>query len=108
MEETEGTSWPVTSLRTVATAAPTAPGRLRKLGWNISAAARKHRYDGIFVSAAGDYVSVYVDLGNADENAAAAEGIRKTVAIWGEAKSVTVRTSEEGTATVTFFYRKNG
>lgn len=44
--------------------------KLKAAGFNISPAARKYRYEGIFVSAQGDHVSVMVDLGRADRNLA--------------------------------------
>jgi len=53
--------------------------KLIAMGWKISPAARKHRYDGVFVSAAGDFVSVMVDLGLRDRNARTAEAIAAQV-----------------------------
>lgn len=53
--------------------------KLKAAGFNISPAARKYKYEGIFVSAQGDYVSILVDLGDRDRNLVAANEIAAAV-----------------------------
>jgi len=60
---------------------PTISRRLRAAGWNVSPAARKHKADGIYVSAMGDFISVLVDLGG--RSAGEAQALAETVRGWG-------------------------
>lgn len=75
--------------------------KLKKEGWNISPAARRHKADGIFVRATGDYVSVLVDLGA--NSHIHADRLAGTVCGWDKASGVTI-TPGDGYATVRFTY----
>ncbi|MGW3571641.1 hypothetical protein ACWDSL_48545 [Streptomyces sp. NPDC000941] len=81
---------------------PIVSRRLRTAGFNISPAAARHKRDGVFVRAAGNYISVLVDIpADASE---VAEEIAAAVRTWGMEPEVTV--SDGGAAWVRFFYRK--
>lgn len=64
--------------------------RLRAAGWTISAPARKHRYPGVFVSTAGDHVSVYVDTDNESRNDRFAADLVAELATWPQVSAVDV------------------
>ena len=57
--------------------------KLRTAGWNISPSGRKHKHEGIFVSAQGDHVSILVDLGYYGKNVHTADLIFSDIIKWG-------------------------
>lgn len=64
--------------------------RLRAAGWTISAPARKHRYPGVFVSTAGDHVSVYVDTDNESRNDRFATDLVAELVTWPQVTALEV------------------
>lgn len=78
--------------------------RLKAAGINVSPAAAKYSREGIFVSARGFWVSVYIDLpAEAEETAQTIAGI---VTSWGLTPAIRKTVHGDGglTATVTFDY----
>lgn len=78
--------------------------RLRAAGWNISPSARKYKADGMFVSAAGDNVTVLLDFGLASKNKRYAGGVEATVRPWAETGDVDITVLEDGAVFVRFTY----
>lgn len=81
--------------------------KLRAAGWNISPSARKHRYDGIFVSAQGDHVCILVDLGVDQRNREGARQMAAQLVGWDCVPDV-VRVSESpetGACFIQFTYQ---
>lgn len=66
---------------------------LRKGDINVSPAARKYRYNGIFVSAQEDHISVLVDLGAPGRNDRAAREIAALLEGWAKVTNVQVQKS---------------
>lgn len=64
--------------------------RLRAAGWTISAPARKHRHPGVFVSTAGDHVSVYVDTDNESRNDRFATDLVAELTTWPQVTALEV------------------
>ncbi|QCX75726.1 hypothetical protein C9F11_10230 [Streptomyces sp. YIM 121038] len=78
--------------------------RLRAAGWRVSPSAARHQRDGIYVRAAGDFVSVLIDL---PDHAAVGERIAGEVRSWGMEPEVSNDSHEGMTWTkVRFTYRK--
>lgn len=67
---------------------PLVSRKLRAAGWNVSPSARRHDFDGIFVSAQGDSVSVWVRLGSPERNASVALSIELELSVWGQVGNV--------------------
>lgn len=81
--------------------------RLRQAGINVSPAAAKFQREGIFVSAQGLFVSVYIDLGNHERVRGSSQDVARAVSSWGITPTVTEKVHEEDgglTATVAFTY----
>jgi hypothetical protein len=78
--------------------------RLRQGGINVSPAAAKHHRPGIYVSARGLHISVFVDLGTPERVREAAQDIARVITSWGLAPAVSEKTHADGgtTATVSF------
>lgn len=82
---------------------------LKAAGWNISPAARRHRYNGIFVSAQADHVSIVVDLGDAVRNRAVADEMARQLSVWsitGDAGPRVSDPDDSDTCFVHFTYHK--
>lgn len=65
--------------------------KLKAAGWKVSPAARKNRYDGMFVSAMGDFVSVLFDLGSPTDNKMCGESLAEQMRTWPQASGVEVK-----------------
>lgn len=80
----------------------------RRLGaaeWNISPSGNKFQRPGIYVSAAGDLVSILVDLDNHHENRVAAAGILAEVWGWEQVSDAEgICHNEDGSWSVRFTY----
>ncbi|PPS89576.1 hypothetical protein [Streptomyces sp. MH60] len=79
--------------------------RLKAAGVNVSPNAAKHTRYGIFVSARGEYISVYVDLGGEDAVREAAQEIARIVTSWGLAPEISEMTHKDGILTAHVRFR---
>lgn len=79
--------------------------KLRQAGFNVSPSARKHRYNGMFVSAMGDLVSVYLDFGIESKNQRVGRQLLAEVLEWAGASDIS---AEAEGVTVTLYFTYNG
>ena len=78
--------------------------RLRAAGWNISPAARRHKADGMFVSAQGTWAHVLLDFGVAAKNTRVADQVAGDIRTWPEAEGVSISQAGDGAVFVHFDY----
>lgn len=78
--------------------------RLRQAGINVSPAVRRHEHDGIFVAARAEFVSVLVDLGDAEEVRRSAREIMQLVTDWGFCPVLSERTHDDGRTRATVLF----
>jgi len=71
--------------------------KLRAAGWNISPAARRHRHDGIYVSAQDNHVSIVLDLGLPQRNTQVMLKMAQELAAWPGTSEEIRLSSPEGT-----------
>lgn len=76
--------------------------RLKAAGFNISPAARRGNYDGLFVRQLVESVTVHVDLGAQDSNESAANALLKTVSCWPEVAGLRTDTMDSGQILIRF------
>lgn len=96
--------------KTTARTGPVVTRRLKAAGINVSPAANKYNREGVYVSARGQHVSVFIDLPGEDNVTAVADEVVKAVTSWGiPADRRLTRHDIDGghTATVTFTYKEN-
>jgi hypothetical protein len=80
--------------------------RLRRDGFNISPSANRHVRPGMYVRAAGDVVSILVDLVDAHQDHEAAHELASHIATWPEVGVVEVR--DEHSMTHLYFTYRSG
>ena len=97
-----------TGNQTQARAGAAVSRKLRAMGWNISPAGRKYRYDGIYVSAGASLVTVLIDLGIAAKNQRVCQTLAEELAGqgWATGMSTTYPTEATGAAFIHFEYTK--
>lgn len=88
---------------------PAVSRRLRRMGWNISPSARRHDFDGIFVVAQGDRVTIQISSGdmarNVDSGADLAQDLTNMV---GMSRVTTWQSPDTGTVFVAGTYTHPG